>query len=129
MANFIKFLIHGYAPDIHEHLMVNEPLKPFTKNKITQNVNKIINKHGGKFKIGKTGDAEVRVDQVDYRTADFSNMYMLYRHSSQEVISELEVYYINKFKEQFPRKCTNKQMHSGGGMVSRTDYYYLYIVI
>lgn len=129
MANFIKFLMHGYAPDIHEDLMIYEPMKPYTKNQITQNINKILAAHGGKFKIGKTGEAEVRVDQVDYRTSDFDSMYMLYKHTSQKVISELEECYIKKYKEMYPRRCTNVQMHSGGGMVSKTAYYYLYIVI
>jgi len=55
------------------------------------------------LKIGKTGDAEVRVDQVDYRTGDFKHMYMLYQHTNMKVISEVESYYINNSKMHIPK--------------------------
>lgn len=130
MANLIKYLIHGYAPDIKETYLITDKMSPYTKNLVTQNINRILDSHKSKrFKIGKTGDAEVRADQVDYRKADYDKMYVLYQHTSKKVISDLEKYYINKCKDEYPRRCKNVQMHSGGDMFSNTAYYYVYMVI
>ncbi len=130
MADFIKFLMHGYAPDVIEKHLIVAPIGAYTKGLITQAINRIIDSNKGKtFKIGKTGDAEVRADQVDYRTEDFDKMYLLYQHTNPKAISELEEYYINMFKSKYPRRSKNIQLHSGGGMVSKTAYYYLYVVI
>lgn len=123
-------LDHGYAPDVHTKYIIYEAPKKYTKILITQNINSILATYKGqRFKIGKTGDAEYRAHQVDYREAPFENMYLLYKHSNQGIIAEYEKYYIRKFKELFPRRCANIQMHSGGGMISVNAYYYLYLVI
>jgi hypothetical protein len=40
------------------------------KSQITKNINEILTDHIGiKFKIGKTGDAQIQVDMEDYRQA------------------------------------------------------------
>lgn len=131
MADFLRYLIYGYAPDVENEHCNYDTHKPYTKTKITQAINYIVkHKHPGKnFKIGKTGGAEVRTDQVDYRSADYKIMYLLYQHTNPKIISALEEYYIGMCKEKYKRRCDNKQMHSGGGMVSQTAYYYLYLVI
>ena len=123
-------LDHGYAPDVYTKYLVYDAPKQYTKNLITQKINSIVDLYKGmKFKIGKTGDATFRAHQIDYREATFENMFLLYIHSNESVISEYEKYYIRKYKEMFPRRCANIQMHSGGGMTSPNAYYYLYIVI
>lgn len=131
MANLFRYLAYGYAPDVYKEYLNYDSHKPYTKSKITQAINYLINtKHAGKnFKIGKTGGAGLRTDQVDYRCADYEHMYLLYQHTNPKVIGELEEYYIRMFKEKYKRRCDNKQMHSGGVMVSQTAYYYLYLVI
>lgn len=130
MADVVKFLIYGYAPDVREEYLILDPISPYTKGLITQTINHILNNNRGRnFKIGKTGDADVRVDQVDYRTEDFEDMYILYQHTNPKIISDLEAYYINFFKAKYPKRCKNKQLHSGGSMVSKTAYYYIYLVI
>lgn len=130
MANLLRYLQYGYAPDVVKMHLNFDRLKPYTKACITQKIDKILaDNPGKKFKIGKTGCADIRVDQIDYREAAFTKMFLLYQHTNQQAISELESYYIQKYKERYPRKCVNKHLHSGGGMNSPTAYFYLYLVI
>lgn len=130
MADLLRYLQYGYAPDVNQNFLLANAMSSYTKLLITQNINKILEHHkGNKFKIGKTGDAEFRADQIDYREAPYKFLYVLYQHTSKSTISSTEEYYIRKYKALFPRRCQNKQMHSAGGMVSKTAYYYVYLVI
>lgn len=129
MANIFRYLAYGYAPDVYDEYLLTGDNSTYTKSCITRSINEILSDHTGKkFKIGKTGDASVRVDMTDYRGADFDKMFLLFEHDDPAVISTLEAHYIQKYKTIFPRRCSNIQMHSGGGMYSPTGYYYLYIV-
>lgn len=120
----------GRAPDVIDHRLIVDSLKPYTKVKITQNIKEILEKHPGrKFKIGKTGDAEVRVDYHDYRREPFDYMYLLYQHSNEHKVSDLEVQYIRKYKALYPERCVNENMNHAGKMSSPTAYFYMYLII
>ena len=99
------------------------------KRKITISINNIIKQESiNAFKIGKTGDAQIRTDKKDYR-ADYSTMYLLYKSTSKENISSIEVDYIKKYKKTHKDKIDNIIEHKAGKMFSYDGYYYLYIVV
>lgn len=121
----------GDAPDvIWDKCNYDRSDKPYTKTQITQTIDEILKNHIGKpFKIGKTGNPENRTDGDQYREIKtITKFFVLYQHTSKDVISDFELYYIRKYKELFPRRCLNKSQEHGGNMVSLDGYYYVYLV-
>jgi hypothetical protein len=109
------------------NLCVAGRITPQLKRKLTTNINTIISNCSA-FKIGKTGDSYIRCDKNDYRNS-YSHMYIIYKSSSNDYVSQLEEDYIDKYllshSEQIKNlqvKAQEKKMFSYGG------YYYLYVV-
>ena len=117
------------APPKIEDISITGIINSTLKRKITSNINLIINKEEvNAFKIGKTGDSRIRVDKNDYR-GKYYKMYLLYRSTSKDNISSIEVDYIKKYRKTHPDKIDNITTHKVGNMYSYNGYYFLYIVI
>ncbi len=95
MDEFWRKIWNGSPPQI-EDIAITGIINSELRRKITISINNIINQESiNAFKIGKTGDAQIRTDQKDYRS-EYSKMYLLYKSKSKENISSIEVDYIKK---------------------------------
>jgi hypothetical protein len=118
-------LWHGDKPEIAIEFCNKGTISPDLKVKITKTINPII-KDCTKFKIGKTGDAYIRTDQIDYR-GKYKKMYLIYRSTSKSFVSQIEEYYIKKFIND--DRNQNKVIKAPGRNMSLyTDYYHVYLV-
>ena len=125
--NFWKSLWFGSMPEIIDDFIISGRLTPAKRGQITKLINQIINDDCLSFKIGKTGDIEIRADQKDYRKYD--KLYPVFESTSKDIISDLEVEYIEKYKKLYPEKCDNITIARVGNMYSYDGYYYLYVVV
>ena len=56
-------------------------------------------------------------------------MYLIYKSTSKAFVSELEEYYIAKYKETHPEKIKNKRVKAPGKeMYTYEGFYFLYLV-
>lgn len=130
LNDWVKTLFIGDKPIIDNTLCLTGHITPKLKVAITKNINEIINYESNKlknYKFGKTGFPPTRTDQVDYRAASYSNMYLLYESTSIDNVEELEKYYCSKYKVQ--KRNDNIDDKSRGKMKSIDKKYYLYFVI
>jgi hypothetical protein len=119
----------GDSPNIHHHHLV-ENIEPGRglKHRVTRRTNLIINEHAGKnHKFGKSGQPPQKADKDEYRKAPYSKMYLLYKSKNPDHVSELEVYYIKRYKHL--KKNDNVSEALNHGMRSYDGHYYLYLVI
>jgi hypothetical protein len=129
IGNWISGLFSN-APEVdHRHLVEGEIGKGL-KNKVTRRVNYVLAEHGDRtYKIGKTGQPDLRVEYEDYSSSSYKKMYLLYQSDKKEHISHMEEYYIKLYKKKHPHRSDNIQMYSGGGMRSFDGKYHLYVII
>lgn len=123
---FFKGIFKGDGPEIITTYLETGVVTAFLKKAISTNIRNILTTHPRKkFKIGKTGHPLTRAEQDDYRKSSYSKMYLLYRSTLQNRVSELEAYYIQKYYS----RNDNINPNSVGTMKSPDGYYYLYLVI
>jgi hypothetical protein len=109
LFNFFKDLLYGEAPIVDDSLLIGGHKNSNTQRVLTKNINDLIS--GYKYlKIGKSGDADIRADQKDYR-GNYSKMYLLYQSTSKSYVQHYEAYYIDRFYKQIQ----NVAKGSGGG--------------
>ncbi|MBL7813542.1 MAG: hypothetical protein JNL70_00960 [Saprospiraceae bacterium] len=97
-----------------------------TQRKISLLVNQLLNTHGNRFKIGKTCQADRRINQKDYRYT-YTKMYLLYKSQSPAYVSHYENLYITKHFEN--EKNDNETKISVGRPCSFANSYYVYLVV
>ena len=119
----------GDAPDTHANYLVEniEPSRGL-KHRITRRTNLILEEHVGKnHKFGKSGQPPQRADWDEYRKAPYTKMFLLYKSKDADHISEMEVYYIKRYKHL--KKNDNVSEALNHNMCSHDGFYYLYLVI
>ncbi|MCC7298926.1 MAG: hypothetical protein IT244_11390 [Bacteroidia bacterium] len=121
-------LFGGKAPRILRAYLLRGVITPSLKAQITKNIATILAKNPRKhFKFGKTGNEHARAkDFDDYKIAPYTKMYLLYTSTVESRVSELEIYYIRKYKEL--SLCDNKS-EANHKMDQRNGRFYLYMVI
>lgn len=129
LTRFFKDLwdtfIMGPAPALNnEHLMEGASGRGL-KWKITYRVNKIL-KEFPNHKFGKSGQPPNRAKYKDYREAPHTNMFLLYQSESADDVSDMEVYYIKRYKHL--KNNENKSELRTHPMRSYDGKYYLYLV-
>ncbi len=128
MDIFLKNLIDGKKPNVEKRFRTSGRITPSLKSEISKKINYLTEGCYG-YKIGKTGDTYIRTDYSDYR-GNYQTMYLLYRSTSMQAVSELEEYYIQKFMKCDSEFCHNKKVKAPGKMMQTYDgYYNLYIVV
>ena len=132
MGELVKWwrsIFIGDAPEI-VHIQCIHGSFPTTqvKSAITRFVNKLLKSNKtSNYKFGKTGQPLSRTDKEDYRLADYSFMFLLYKSKIPSHVESLEKLYSEKYKTD--KRNDNKDVQSLGMMKSFDGFYYLYIVI
>jgi hypothetical protein len=118
----------GPAPKLNtEHLVENSSGRG-QKWKITYRVNRLLkNFPDQQHKFGKSGQPPLRVKKEGYRSAPYSNMFLLCKSQSEKEISELEVYYAKRYKHL--ENNDNKSLSPHHKMRSHDGHYFLYLVV
>jgi hypothetical protein len=95
------------------------------KPAISRAINRIIkSRRPATIKIGKTGDIDARRQGH----GKFNGMEVLYRSNSIANVEELEAYYIDFVRENYPRLAANMRGGSAGVMANSKKYH-LYLVL
>lgn len=117
---------HGRPPRLVAPAALTGRMTPYLKGQIAKRVNEIANQSDC-FKIGAMGDTYVRMDGTDYR-GEFKNVQRIYKSKSQQVVIDLEVYLIKRFKKDRAGKILNKSETPAWRLTSYNGFYYVYVV-
>lgn len=117
---------HGKPPEPTDGKPVTGRLNQKTRYLVTRLVNTLLS-NCTKFKIGVTGDIDVRRDQADYR-GNYQHIGVLYQTTSQENAKALEVELINKYKKWRTREIDNQTARRARDLTTYSRYYFVYVV-
>ena len=123
---FFKSIWYGSPPKLVGKTALTGYLNAPTKSRITKRINEILSR-SSKIKIGAMGDTSTRMDAKDYRSS-FDFVERVFKSSSEDIIKDLEVELIKKFKKSHPDKVTNISESRAGRLTSYNGYYYVYVV-
>lgn len=136
MEKFLEFLsgwwkedAYGKTPEVIDSHLQTGDVGRGLKWRITWRAGRIISKHSSNnHKFGKSGQPPERVKFDDYTNDNpYTKMFLLYESKSKAKVSEMELYYIKKYK-QHP-KNDNVSETDKHDMKSYNEKYYLYLVI
>lgn len=126
IEKFIIDLLFEKPPKLTGATAETGAFNAVTKSKVTKRITAILNK-ASNAKIGVTGDTEVRMDAIDYRT-QFDLVERVYKTKSPQFAKDMEVYMIKKFKVSHPDIVINKSEIPAVRLITYNTFHYVYVV-
>ncbi len=129
LVNAFSGTAYGETPKPNiDYMVIDKTFGRGLKWMITYRVNRILDKHPGKsYKFGKTGQGITRAEWDDYVNSSYRNMYFLYETTSENHVSELEVYNIKKHKQE--SKNDNIRDTKFDNISRESGRYHVYLMI